>query len=434
MSLEGGLSVQAEYESKIRRNYRWNFTFNLLDGASFWFGYSFLAPAVILPLYVSHYTDSKLLIGLIAMINTSFFFVPQLFTANWIEHVPVKIKIMARQGLVLERLPLFILPLAAWWVGNSPALALVTFFLLFSWHSMGAGITAVAWQDLIAKVIPVEQRGLFFGLTNFLGSATGVVGASVAAWLLMRYEFPNGFIICFAVTGIFVLVSYLFIIQTREPPLQTSQEPVSFRQYWAKLPAILKNDRNFSNFLLTQIVLNLGGMSWGFLAVYAQQNWNLSDGKVGEFSMALLIGQSLANLAFGLLADRKGYKLVMEISALLAALSILVAILAPGPDAFYLVFGLRGASLAGFFLSMMFVMEFSIPAVRPTYIGLSNTISGAVAGISPLLGGMLANWAGYPPLFVITLLLALASFVLLRWLVRDPRNSGSVAAGETSNG
>ena len=422
MSSEAGLSEKAEYESEIRKNYRWNFTFNVLDGSTFWFGYSFLAPAVILPLYVSHYTGNALLIGLIATIATAFWLVPQIFTANWVEHVPVKVKIMIYQGFYLERLPLLVLPVVTWLLIGKPAAALIAFFLIFSWHSFGAGLTAVAWQDMIGKIFPVEKRGIFFGFTNFLGSATGVAGAAVAAWLLTQYVFPYGFIICFAAAGIFVLISYFFIVQTREPPMLPDHEPVSFRQYWAKLPFVLKKDRNFSNYLTTLVVFNLGGMATGFLAVYAMQTWGLSDGKVGAYGAALLIGQSVFNLVFGPLADRKGYKLVLEFSALLAALSILLALLAPNPDWFYLVFGLRGASLAGGYLSMMFVMEFCLPDIRPTYIGMSNTLSGTISAIAPMVGGLIASMMGYSALFIVALTLALAAFVMLRWWVRDPRH------------
>jgi MFS family permease len=135
---------------------------------------------------------------------------------------------------------------------------------------------------------------------------------------------------------------------------------------------------------------------------------------------------------FGALADRKGYKLVLELGVLLAAASILMALVAPSPDWFYGVFLLRGASLAALFLSMMFVMEFSIPSVRPTYLGLNNTFSGAVNGIAPLLGGVVASIFGYPVLFAMALVLLIASFGLLRWFVRDPRHTGLPPAGEVA--
>jgi hypothetical protein len=37
-------------QQEIERHFRWNFLVNILDGASFWFGMSFMASAIILPL------------------------------------------------------------------------------------------------------------------------------------------------------------------------------------------------------------------------------------------------------------------------------------------------------------------------------------------------------------------------------------------------
>jgi len=41
-----------------------------------------MAPAIIMPLFVSHFTSNSVVIGLIAVINASGFFLPQLFTAK----------------------------------------------------------------------------------------------------------------------------------------------------------------------------------------------------------------------------------------------------------------------------------------------------------------------------------------------------------------
>ena len=45
-------------QQTIEKNYRWNFLVNSLDGASFWFGMSFISTTIILPLFVSHFTSN----------------------------------------------------------------------------------------------------------------------------------------------------------------------------------------------------------------------------------------------------------------------------------------------------------------------------------------------------------------------------------------
>lgn len=424
------------YERQIERHYRFNFVVNFLDGTSFWFGQSFIAAGVILPLFVSHFTDSKLLIGLVAVISSAGFYLPQLFTANWVEHLPVKKVLPVRIGLFTERLPIVLMaPVVALFATRSPALTLTLFFILLAWHTFGAGFIAVGWQDMIAKVIPQHHRGRFMGLTNFSGTVTGILGATAAAWMLARYSFPTGYIVCFAMAAVFIMISWFFLSLVREPPLTTRDTPVSQREYWKKLPQVLKEDHNFTRFLVAQGVIILGTMAGGFLAVYALQHWNLKDSTVSIFTASMLAGQALANLLFGWLGDRKGYKLVIELGALASLLSMVLALAAPGAAWFNLVFALRGVSIASMFMALLITFEFSAPEVRPTYIGLSNTTAGILSALAPVVGGWLASVYGYPGLFRVAILVSLAGFVFLRFTVAEPRTKKKalMAAAEVEN-
>lgn len=412
-------------ECEIERNYRFNAVVNVLDGTFFWFGSSFIAARTILPLYVSHFTDSKLALGLLSTIAAAGWLVPQLFTANWVQQLPRKKTGVVNVGLFTERLPILIMALTAWLFAGSPTLALVAFFVCFAWHVGGAGAVAVSWQDLIAKIIPLDRRGRFFGITNFGGTATGVLGATAATWLLAHYEFPTGYVLCFAAAALLIFISWVFLALTREPAQPSHEPPVSQREYFRRLPAILRADLNFRRYLVSQIVASLGGMAGGFVAVYAVQRWHLSDSQAGGFTTSLLIGQALSNLLFGVLADRRGHKLVLEMATLCGVLSVGLASVAPAPAWFYAVFALSGASLAGFMLSgIMIVFEFTTPDLRPTYIGLSNTIIGVVSAIAPLIGSLLAGMIGYRALFVVAAVIGAVSLALLRWTVREPRRRG----------
>lgn len=411
------------FEAKVERHYRHNFIVNVLDGTFFWCGASFFASRTVLPLFVSHLTDNKFLIGLIPAVAAGGWLLPQLFTANWVQQLPRKKVLPVNLGLFTERLPVILLVLAAWLATRSPTAALVAFFVSFAWHTVGAGVVAVAWQDMIAKIIPVDRRGRFFGLANFGGTATGVLGAVVAAWLLARYDFPQGYVLCFAVSGVLLFISWVFLALTREPAQVSRSPAVSHWEYWRRLPSVLRADPNYRRYLLSQVVITLSSMAGGFVAVYAVQRWGLSDSYAGNFTAAMLIGQAVSNLFFGALADRKGHKLVLELSALLATLAIGLASLAPVPVWFYVVFALSGASTAGFILSgIMIAFEFGPPDMRPTYIGLNNTVSGVAAIAAPMIGGWLAGAVGYRGLFAVAFAIGLAGFALLRWSVREPRH------------
>jgi MFS family permease len=100
------------------------------------------------------------------------------------------------------------------------------------------------------------------------------------------------------------------------------------------------------------------------------------------------------------------------------------AILAQDQTVFYLVFALRGVYASGSFLSGMNInFDFSKPEIRPTYIGLSNTVIGVFSGVAPLIGGLLAGWLDYTWMFGIAAVLSLLGFVTLRYWVVEPRKT-----------
>ena len=90
------------------------------------------------------------------------------------------------------------------------------------------------------------------------------------------------------------------------------------------------------------LMIGLSQMASGFLIVYCANTWNLPDSQAGAYIIAMQIGQSLANLFFGFLSDRKGHKVSLEIITLVIVASFLLAFLAPNPLWFYPIFFLRG--------------------------------------------------------------------------------------------
>ena len=413
-------TIQAE----IDKNYKFNFTVNVIDGTLFWFGASFFATRTIAPLFLSYLTDNTLVFGILATIASTGWLLPQMFTANWVQQRPIKKYLPVNIGIFTERLPIILLPLAAWAALKSHTLAIFLFIFLLAWHILGAGVIAVGWQDMLAKIFPVEKRGRFFGTANFSGNATGILGASAAAWVLEYFDFPYNFMVLFGIAGVFIFLSWISLAMTREPAVPPKKERLTNKLYWRSLPQIIRTDENFRRFLYSQIVLTAGGMGMGFFTIYALRQWSISDGMVGLFTTSLMVGTALSNLIFGWMADKFGHKLVIELSTLALMLSSAIALLAPTPEYFYLVFALQGVYTAGIILSgIMIVFEFCEEDIRPTYIGLTNSSIGIFAGITPMIGGWLADTAGFAWLFGVSAIFSILSFILLRFTVGEPRKT-----------
>jgi MFS family permease len=412
---------EREVAAEVARNYRWNFTVNLLDGASFWLGLSFVSASTIVPLFISKLSTSPLPVGVAAVIAQGGWFLPQLFTANGVERLARKKPVVVNLGFFLERLPMWALVAAALVAGRSPTLALALFLLGYACHALGAGVVATAWQDLIARCFPVDRRGRLLGLTSFIGAGTGIVGSAFSAWLLRTFSFPRNFVYTFSVAAAFITLSWFFLALTREPVQPASAPRQSNRQFWANLPALLRHDHNFRRFLVARLLLALGGMGVGFVTVAAVRRWGVPDGTVGVYTAAMLLGQTAGNLAFGLLADRFGHKLSLELGALASAVAFALAWLAPSADWYYAVFVLLGITGGAIFVSgILVVLEFCEPPRRPTYVGLANTGVGLAGVTGPLLGAWLAS-VDYGWLFALSAAVNLVALAALRWWVREPR-------------
>jgi MFS family permease len=291
----------------------------------------------------------------------------------------------------------------------------------YAWHQLGAGIVATAWQDMLARCFPVDRRGRFWGTTTFIGTGTGILGAALSIHILDNYSFPGNFVHIFAIAALGITISWFFLALTREPAQPVTAPRQSNRQFWASLFDILRHDQNFRRFLMARMTLAMGNMGRDFITVAAVRRWQVSDGTVGIYTAALLVGQTLGNIVFGFLADRFGHKMPLELSALASALAFALAWLAPGSEWYYTVFALLGVTVGAIVVSGILVtMEFSEPQRRPTYVGLANTIVGLVSVAAPLLGAWLAG-ISYDALFALSAAVSLAAWVLMRWWVREPR-------------
>jgi MFS family permease len=248
-----------------------------------------------------------------------------------------------------------------------------------------------------------------------------MLGAAISAWILKTYPFPTNFVYIFAFAAAGITISWIFLALTREPVQPVEEPRTTNRQFWAKLPDILRRDHNFRHFLIARSLLALGGMGTGFITVAAVQRWGVSDSTVGIYTGVLLLGQTVGNLTFGFLADRFGHKLSLELGALVSLLAFLLAWLSPSPHWYYGVFALLGIAIGAVIVSgILVIMEFSEPQRRPTYAGMANSSMGLVSLAAPLIGAWLAKMS-YSWLFALSAFVYLLAFIALHWWVKEPR-------------
>ncbi len=426
-------------------NTSWNFSVSLWDITFITLGISFISRETVVPVLVSQLTDSKLVIGLVPAMWALGLYLPQLLTANWAESMPYKKPFVMVIGFFLERLPYLLIGLVVLiFAVERPTVALVAVLVGIGLASSGAGLGTPPWLDMIAKVIPVRRRGIWLGLGHGLGQLMGVVGAFFVGRILISRAFPGNYALLFTIAFVFVVVSWVGLALTREPESEVTRKTIPLFRYLGRVSTVLKRDINYRRYLISKSMINLGGMSTGFFAVYGTEMYSLDGRGVGLLTAVLVGTQAVFNPLLGLLADRVGHKTVLAAAAFFVALAPLSALVIGGmgaaanqggaiassgvlgsvPVGLLITFIFLGTFLAADHTSSLpIILEFSAPEDRPTYIGLTNTVLAPILIGAPILGGWLAGAFGYAALFRAAMVVGAAALLLMLFWVREPRRT-----------
>ncbi|MBN1888470.1 MAG: MFS transporter [Thermoflexales bacterium] len=407
-------------KTDVERNLRYNFTVGMFDGAFFGLALGLASYVTMLPLFVSTMTNSAILIGLIPAIRTIGWQLPQLLTARRVARLR-RYKSMAILMTIHERLPILGLALIAWFLPTlGSRLALWLTFGMLVWHGLGGGFAATAWLSMIGKIIPEKYRGTFFGAQSGAANLLASGGALLAGFLLERGDLHLGFTYSFLLASGAMVVSWFFVASTRESdnPPEEAQQPA----LWQSMKGIFHCDANFRYFLAARLVSPLGSLAFGFYTVYLVQRYHISGGTAGLMTSVFMMAQVIANPLMGWLGDRVGHRVTMEAGALAAAASALLAWWAPSASWFYLAFILAGVALVALWTcGLAMTLEFGSVAERPVYVGMANTLVVPSTIVAPILGGWLADMAGYQATFLFSAAGAFATAAIFRTLVRNPR-------------
>lgn len=425
--VNGKIRYMPTVEVYLRKHLRFNFIVGLLDGGFFGLGIGFGSFTAVLPLFVNHLTSSALLIGLVPAIHNMGWQLPQLFTAGWISRAK-RFKPIMLWMTIHERVPFLGLAVIAMLIPRiSTAMVLALTFLMLIWQGLGGGLAANPWTNMISKVIPRGLHGTFFGAQSAAFNGFAGISAVIAGLILDRVMAPMNFSLCFLLTFIAMAISYMTISFTREPetpPRETGQPIV----IWGRAREILRQDRNFRTFLLVRILSQFAGMAFAFYIIYGVQVLQMSDAAAGVMVAILLIGQVILGPLMGRWSDRWNPRGVMAIGALCASLSAVLAWRATSVDWFYPILLLEAVAVVAIWtIPLAFSISFARQEEdRPLYIGMANTVPAPAAILAPVIGGWLADGAGFQITFILSAICGLLMAAVL-WL--RMKSSGSHIKG-----
>ncbi|WP_027482183.1 MFS transporter [Deinococcus pimensis] len=388
---------------------RWpdqNYRYGVVNGWVVSLGDGFLNASVVLAGFAAKLGAPNAVIGLLPAIQAGGWMLPQILVAARIRALPFKLPVY-RAAATVRTLSYVWMVASSALLADRPGVLLASFILGMVVNALASGVSGLPFLEVVSKVIPPERRAAFFGLRNLVGGLLAfVAGLVVRQVLASPLGFPLNYTLIFAVATVAYTVGYAAFGRVSEPP-DPPMTPSDVRSELRAIPVTLREDAHFRAFLGVRLLLAFASLAEPFYVVFALRELRMPTSMIGLFLMALSGVAPLSNVLWARVAQRRGSRRIIRMSAATALVAPALALSLPGDwtFAYLLVFVASSVAAQGFNLGHTnHLLNLAPPDRRGRYIGTLNTLVG-LALFAPVLGGFLADVAGYRAVFVISIVL-----------------------------
>ncbi|MGA9406478.1 MAG: MFS transporter [Bacteroidota bacterium] len=402
---------------------RSNLRAHIMDGALYGLATSFISFNTILPVFIQQVGGGVIAIGSVPVLWTIGLNFPQIIVVrltkseDQVKSAVLRFGLLNRYSFLAVGLFTFIFVKDLPTTISVPLLLVLIFFIAVT-GSFGVPV----WFHIFIKTTPVQLRGKLMAIRQLLSSSLGILGGVVVAFILGTFSFPGNFAYLFVIAYLLSMASYFYLRKLQEPSSQSHyHDAVPPSSIFTAGRAILKQNKNFRNFLLADAFTLMSMSASAFYAVYAIEKFDVPPSYAGTFTVIVMAGMVAGNSVFGYLADSFGHKLNLILLALASIAASVIAIAADnilvyGFTFFFMAWtvGLQGIS------RLSFVAELCSESERPTYVALTNTLTAPTVAVG-ILFGWLARAYGFRVMFGAAAFIGFLAAAWLYFIVRDPR-------------
>jgi MFS family permease len=425
----GATEADAAYDRFVEDNLKRNYAAHYIHGMLGMTGFRLVNTPTFVPAYIHSISGSDAWVGIATSLQQLGGIVSPIVGAQQIEHRKRILPVSVTLGLLM-RAQILGLAVSGWFLSGSPALFLALVFLFLLGFFQGP--QRVAFQLLLAKVIPIRLRGRLQAWRNLTGGLIAAVLSYFAgSWLVANHVFGNGYATTFFLA--FVLTSLgLSALQMmmREPEPPTVRARSTLRERLKDFPALMREDKGFAWFMVARSFAMGSRIGQPFFFLYAAYELGLSaEQDPGAFGATLAIlsfaymgADTVSNLVWGYLSDRQGFRSTFLIAMAINLVGVAALMMSHSLASMSIAFFLIGTAQSGYLMSTTnIVLEYGHRHDVPMRMALSNTAEGAMGAIAPLLGaGLVVLW-GYEASFYATMLCVAIALGVLVWKVDEPR-------------
>ena len=412
--------AEERFQREVRANLRRNYGAHVAHGMFGQTGFRLIQAPTFVESFVHAVGGSAMALGAIRACQSLGMFLSPILGATAIEHrqrvLPAGFAIGG-----LMRLQVLGLACAALWLsGDSALIATGGFLLLFGFF---LGMQNVVFSFLTSKTIPVELRGRLMGLRQALGGLAAASVGIIGGLLLERNALGNGYAATFGLAFVLTSIGLAMLLFVREPRPPEMRPAANVGQRLRELPELLRGDREFTRYFMARALAVMGRMSLPFYVVFASERLEIGGAELGQLTFAWVAAQSGANLGWGVIADRTGFRAVFIASLCVWMGSVVLLMEATTLSAVLAVMVGLGAGQGGFMMSSQnLVLEFGSRRDLPMRIAVATTAAEGVGVVAPLLGGLLRTLFGYGAVFWTGIAFQAAAVGWVLLFVREPRH------------
>ena len=390
---------------------RRNVTALMIDSGGFGMAMGFIGYSTVLPALALALTHSEPLVGLVSTVWTGIWLLPQLFAGRWMAGRPRKQPILVYAGAI-SRFTLAFFAIALIFGRDIDRGWLFAGFLIAIAIFRGAdAIGAVAWFDVISKVLPLNLRGRVLGVTTALAFSLQFAASFVVTWALSESgpAFPENYAILFGLAAVAVLISLVMLASLLEPAAEVTNNVSDQMKLAQHVRHIWQGDQAFRQLSIARILVGVNALALPFYVVHATDYLRLPSDSIGLFLAAQTVGGVLSGALLGVVNERHGSAIVVRFTQLLAlippVLGTVLHFVGPGyvtlaTVGYLLVFAAMGATDGSYMVGYLaYILEIAPESERTAYAGFANTIGGLLV-IAPTIGGVLLQLTSYPVLFI----------------------------------
>ncbi len=392
-----------------------NFISMLVEGGFYFTGYTFFDVYIVIPVFVYSMTNDLKLSGLAVAIKVSFFILPQLIMGLYtsrIKNVPGFLGIVGLAG----RLTFFMVP-AFLLTGLSAYIKISVLIFALAAGSFSDGLTHVPWLDMMGRTIPPYRRGKLMGYQMILGGIGGFGAGILIKYILSgQGTLETRYSLIFLVGAVIMSIAgaLLFTLKDNERPVL--KQNINIRDFFGSLHVYFRKHPMYRKLILTQSIAGMSALASPLYILFAKNHFALDQAQVSTLMLSQIAGSLFAGLIWGNMGQLKSNRFTIQAGILTNIFTVALAVFLNYSDMekpflllTVLVFA-AGVLLGNYIGYLNYLMDIISEKERPVYISLTYTILFPLT-LVPLLGGFLADTAGFMTVFFVVFVFCVTAYV-----------------------